>query len=193
MVQNFIVSVRPPGDLGRYTANQSMYFCMATHVLMMNLRGSSWDFIPDDLWRNIVKRFATKYCNGVSFDSVATADEITRLSVFSDHKPTHIGDASYTPISVPLSVKSPETYQHSVALFQFDEWIASLILEQPFNTWSAGNDGADADEIVFWSDERMKLHAIPYEGQAYFDNLTGDERQCLVEADRRIDRNLHAV
>lgn len=166
---------------------------MATHVLMMNIRVSSWDFIPDDMWHNILQRFAAKVCDGVSFDLVATAEDITRLSVFSDHAPAHIGHVSYTPISVPLSAKNPETYQHSVALFQFDEWIASLIVEQPLNTWGAGNDGADVDELVFWAGDRMKLQAIPYEGQVYFENLTRDERQCLIGADGRIEQNLHAV
>lgn len=181
------------GDHRRYTASQLKSCCMATHVLMMNLHGSSWDFIPDDMWRNILQRFAAKVCDGVSFDSAAAAEDITRFAVFSDHAPAHIGHASYTPTSVPLSAKNPETYQHPVALFEFNEWIASLILEQPLSTWGAGNDGADADELVFWAGDRMKLQAIPYEGQAYFDNLTGDERQCLIDADKRIERNLHAV
>ncbi len=74
---------------------------MATHVLMLNLRGSSWDFIPDDMWRNIVQRFAAKVCNRVSFESVTTAEDLKRLAVFSDHAPAHIGNATNNPLSVP--------------------------------------------------------------------------------------------
>ncbi|MEL7266187.1 MAG: hypothetical protein AAFN70_20720 [Planctomycetota bacterium] len=182
-----------PGDGRRYTADQVGNTSMPTHVLMMNLRGSSWDFIPDDLWSHIVQRFVAKTCDGVSFDSVTQASDISRLGVFADHVPEFVRHSTYRPTSIPASVPNPDKYEHSVAVFRFDEWIASLLLKQPVNSWCAGNDGTDADELVFWCGDRMKLLAVPYEGQAYFDNLTNEEKQLLLSSDPRIDANLHAV
>ena len=166
---------------------------MSSHVLIMNLRGSSWDFIPDDLWCNIIQRFATKTCDGVSFDSIANASDISRLSVFTDHMPEFVRHSTYRPTSIPVSTPNPDEYEHSVAVFRFDDWIASLILKQSVNSWSTGNDGANADELVFWCGDRMKLLAVPYEGQAYFDNLTTHEKRLLLDSDPRINANLHAV
>lgn len=166
---------------------------MATHALIMNARGSTWDYIPDDMWCNILNRFAAKVCDGVSFHSVATAADVSRLAVFDDHTPAYVRQASYKPASIPPSVPNPDDYQHPVAVFRFDEWIASLILQEPLNNWCVTNDRADSDELIFWTGDRMKLQAIPYEGQAYFDNLTSDELQCLILADTRIESNLGAV
>ena len=166
---------------------------MATHVLMMNLRGSSWDFIPDELWRHILTRFLPACCDAVSFDTVAIEADIGRFDVFSEHTPAYIGQASYHPHSVPASAPDPESYTDTVAQFQFDKWIASLIAQQPFNTWDVDNDGADADELLFWAGDNLKLQAIPYEGQAYFDNLTHGELQLLISVDKRIQPNLRVV
>ena len=166
---------------------------MGTHVLMMNLRGSSWDLIPDVMWRNIVQRFAAVVCDAISFDTVAAAEDISRLEVFTDHAPVYIENASYRRIAIPFGVTDRETYQHAVAKFHFDEWIASLLIQQPINTWAAGNDGADADELVFWRGGTLKVQAVPYEGHIYFDNLSGDEKRHLTNADKRIESNLHAL
>jgi hypothetical protein len=166
---------------------------MGTHVLIMSLRGSSWDFIPDEVWHHVLMRFATKVCDGISFDSVTSAEDVTRLAVFAYHAPEYLGQTSYRPLSIPASNPNPESYERAVALFRFDERIASLIDQQPFNSWGSGNEGADADELVFWASRRMKLHAIPYEGQIYFDDLTSDERQRLIAADERIGMHLYEV
>jgi hypothetical protein len=166
---------------------------MGTDVLMVSLRGTAWDFIPDDLWHHILLRFAPAACDGVSFDSIACAEDIARLSVFADHVPKYLGQISYRPYSIPASVTAPESHERTVALFRFDEWIASLIDQQPFNSWGAGHEGADVDELVFWANRCRKLHAVPHEGQIYFDRLTPDERRCLVGADERIESNLYKV
>ena len=166
---------------------------MTTHVLMKYLRGSSWEYIPDDMWRNTLNRFATKFCDSVSFDCFTTPDDIGNLTVFADHCLAYIGQSFYKPTSIPISVADPDTYLHDVALFHFDEWIASLILQQPLNNWHTENEGTHADEMVLWAGDRMKLHAIPYEGKAYFDDWTANELQCLMDADGRIERNLYAV
>jgi hypothetical protein len=92
---------------------------------------------------------------------------------------------------VPLTVKSPDSYRHTVALFSFDAWIASLIDQQPFNAWNIGNGDAPVDELLFWAGDHMRIHAIPYEGQIYFDNLTPEEFQLLIMADKRIQSNLY--
>lgn len=164
---------------------------MGTQLLVMNLRGSSWDYIPDDMWRNIIERFAAKICNRISFDSVASAECISRLSVFADHSPVYVGQTSYCPNSIPFA--TPDAYRHDVAMFQFDEWVASLIVQHPLNSWHASNDGADVDELVFWDGDEIKLQAIPYEGHAYFFDLSQDERRRLINADTRIESNLFAV
>jgi len=166
---------------------------MGTQLLVMNLRGSSWDYIPDDMWRNIIQRFAAKICNRVSFDSVASAECISRLSVFADHSPAYVGQTSYRPNSIPPSAADLDTYLHDVAMFQFDEWVASLLVQRPLNSWHASNDGADVDELVFWDGDEIKLQAIPWEGHAYFFDLTQDERRRLIDADTRIEANLFAV
>ncbi len=65
--------------------------------------------------------------------------------------------------------------------------------ETDFNEWSIGNNGSDADEIVFWQRRMVKLHAIPYEGQIYFHDLTAAERQRLLSSDNAINQHLYAV
>lgn len=166
---------------------------MGTQLLVMNLRGSSWDYIPDDMWQNIVQRFAAKVCDRVSFDSVASPEDLSRLSVFADHSPAYFGQTSYQPNSIPLSAGDLDSYRQDVATFQFDEWVASLIVQRPLNSWNAANEGADVDELVFWDGDDIKLQAIPYEGHAYFFDLTQDERRRLIECDGRIESNLFAV
>ncbi|PHS14492.1 MAG: hypothetical protein COA78_05705 [Blastopirellula sp.] len=159
---------------------------------MMNLRGSSWDFIPNDLWCHIVQRFAAKCCNAISFDTVSTSEDVEQLAVFSEHVPEFITQAYYTPALIPGNVREPDTYQQQISLFRFDNWIAYLILQDDFNAWSCGNEGS-ADELVFWSGERIKIHAVPCEGQVFFKNLTNEERRCLISVDARIGPNLYPL
>lgn len=165
---------------------------MPTEVLMMNLRGSSWDFVPHDLWSHIVQRFATDCCDAIGFDTISVPEDVGQLGVFLEHSPEFIKTANYKPALIPGNVRDPEAYRLQVSLFRFDKWIAHVMLQDQVNTWSRGNEGS-ADEIVFWSGETIKIHAVPCEGQIFFDNLTTDERRRLVSVDPRIGPNLYAV
>ena len=165
---------------------------MSVHVLMVNPRGSSWDFIPNEMWRSILFRFAVPTCDGVSFDSVTAQSGIQRFNAFTDHQPAFVRNDEYRPYSYPVDADT-ETYRKSVAVFQFDRWTAELMSHTDFNAWNVGNVGSDADEIVFWVGLVVKLHAIPYEGQAYFHDLTATERELLLTADTSITQHLHAV
>lgn len=158
---------------------------MSAHKLIVNLRGSSWDFIPDQMWTSILFRFAVPSCNGVSFDCVTTPDLISSLDAFEEHQPEFLRCDEYRPFDFP--------YRQPVAVFGFDQWIAQLIARTDFNSWNAANDGSNADELIFWSGSGVKLHAIPYEGQMYFYDLTAVERQRLLECDIAIAKNLYVV
>ena len=165
---------------------------MATLRLMINVRGTSWDFIPNEMWRSILFRFAVPSCDGIAFDCVGPTDDISVLDVFADHQPAFIRADDYCPYDCPMG-SAPETYRKPVAVFEFDRWIAELISGTDFNFWNAGNNGSNADELVFWSGSAVKLHAIPYEGQAFFQDLTTVERQRLVDCDSEIEKHLYAV
>lgn len=165
---------------------------MAAHKLIVNLRGSSWDFIPNQMWTSILFRFAVPSCDGVSFDCVATPDQISSLDAFDEYQPTFLRCDAYRPFDCPLE-SDPQTYRQPVAVFGFDQWIAQLIGRTDFNAWNAANEGSNADELVFWSGSSVKLHAIPYEGQMYFQDLTPEERKRLLECDGEIAKHLYVV
>jgi len=165
---------------------------MPTDVLMMNLRGSSWDFIPNDLWGHVVQRFAAECCDAISFDTVVAAEDVSQLAIFFEYSPQFIGQTYFQPALIPGTVRNPDTYKQAISLFRFDKWIARLLLQEGVNAWSRGNEGS-ADELVFWSGENIKIHAVPCEGQIFFDNLTNDERRYVTAVDPRIRPNLYAV
>ena len=106
--------------------------------------------------------------------------------------PKHIGDHEFKPNSIPGDTADPENYRQPVAVFEFDEWIAALMLKEPLNRWCCSNDGIHADELLFWSKGIAKLHAIPWEGLAYFDQLTLEELRLLKDSDGRIQEHLYS-
>ncbi len=166
---------------------------MTVHMLMVNARGTSWDYIPNELWRSILFRFAVPSCNGISFETIQNPGDVGRLEAFSEHKPHYLRNDQFKPYSCPMDCHDPESHMLNVAVFEFSEWIARLISQTDFNAWHASNAGSDVDELVFWNDSDIKLHAIPYEGQAYFHNLTGTEKRLLIDSDARVESNLYAV
>lgn len=165
---------------------------MAAHKLIVDLRGSCWDLIPNQMWTSILFRFAVPSCNGVSFDCVATPNQISSLDAFEEHQPDFLRCDEYRPFDFPIE-SDLQTYRQPVAVFGFDQWIAQLIARTDFNAWNAANDGSNADELVFWSGSGVKLHAIPYEGQMYFYELTAVERKRLIECDTEIAKHLYVV
>ena len=165
---------------------------MAAHKLIINLRGYTWDFIPNQMWTSILFRFAVPSCDGVSFDCIATPDQISSLDAFAEHQPEFLRSDKYRPFDCPMN-SDPQAYRRPVAVFDFDLWIAQLISHTDFNAWNAANDGSNADELMFWSGLAVKLHAIPYEGQAYFHDLTAVERKRLLECDTEIEKHLYVV
>lgn len=165
---------------------------MPIHQLIVNLCGSSWGFMPNEMWRSILFRFAVPSCDGVSFDCVSTPDQISSLDAFEEHQPQFLRCDKYRPFDFPVE-SDPQTFRRLVAVFSFNRWIAQLIAVTDFNTWSAANNGSNADELVFWSGSSVKLQAIPYEGQIYFHDLTTEERDLLLECDAEIERHLYVV
>ena len=165
---------------------------MGDYQLIMNLRGRSWDFIPDDLWTHLVRGFLVPHCDAFSMNILAEPDDIHPLEVFADVKPAFCGHRTYGPYDVPVTVRDPDGYKATVAAFQFDSWIAEALLKQPFNTWNVSNEGSEADELMFWQGDSEKVLAVPYEGQIFFYDLNADERASLLKVDPRIPPNLHS-
>ena len=152
-------------------------------------RGSSWSGMDHHLWCDLVRRFVTNYCDAISFDCVATADQITDLSVFEEHQPAYVKLAEYCPNSIPMTA-DPETFTLQVAKFSFDTWIASLLLEEDFGYWHVSNLGSHADEILFWRGERLFVHVIPWEGIVYFNGITLEQLKELKSVSEDIGPNL---
>jgi len=147
-----------------------MEYSAGDFQLIFDLRGGNWSMVPDYVWRSILLRFASKICSEVSFDCVTFPDEIQKLTVFNEHS----------------------RYRVAVSKFEFNEWIASLILQEPLNRWCCSNDGIHADELLFWTDGKIKLHAIPWEGIAYFNSLTLEELQLLKRCDSELQHHLYS-
>ena len=166
---------------------------MSTDLLIMNLRGSSWDYIPDDLWEYIVRGFVSKNCDSFSMDCLSSKEDIIKVEPFIDFQPVCIGVKYYGPYSIPSEVKDPQSYRHSLPAFEFNEYIAQLLLKVPFGYWNVENEDTPADELIFWRDDQEKVLAIPYEGMIYFYELTIEERDQLVRIDPRIKTNLRSV
>lgn len=165
---------------------------MPIHRLIVNLHGSTWGFIPNEMWGSILFRFAVPSCDGVSFDCVPTPDQISSLDAFEEYQPQFLRCDAYRPFDFPLE-PDPKTFRRPLAVFGFNSWIAQLIAVTDFNTWNAANDGSNADELVFWSGFSVKLHAIPYEGHMYFHNLTNEERNLLLACDTEIAKHQYLV
>lgn len=164
---------------------------MTSDKLIFNLGDSSWGFIPDDVWMSILQRFITETCDGVAFDTITTPEDISRLEIFYDHSPLYLRQDRYKPYSCPPSVKNGNEYQHEVAVFQFDTWIASLMFACHFNSWSVDQEGSAVDEMTFWTGSQIRIQAVPYEGQVFFHDLTDSERRLLFDCDKRIKPNLY--
>ena len=152
----------------------------------------TWGGVSDHLWRDIVQRFAVKYCNAISFDCIATAGEVTELTVFSDHQPSYIDNAEYQPNSIPMTAIDSAKFTNTVARFTFDNWIASLLITEPFSNWHCSNDGCHADEIVLWRGNLLAVHAIPWEGIVYFNSLTLEQLRSLKTVSPEIGPNLYS-
>lgn len=115
------------------------------------------------------------------------------IKPFIDFQPEYIGVKHYGPYSISSEVKDPKNYRHSLPTFEFNEYIAQLLLEVPFGYWHVGNEDTPADELIFWKNDQEKVLAIPYEGMIYFYELTVEERDQLVGIDPRIKTNLRNV
>jgi len=167
-------------------------YSVGNFQLIYNLRGGRWSKIPDHVWRNVLCRFAVAVCDEVSFDCVSSVDNIRSLKVFDEYAPEYVGDGEFQPNSIPADTPDPIQYRQTVAKFEFNEWVAKLILQEPLNRWCCSNEGIHADEILFWSNGKVKLHAIPWEGVACFDDMTIDEIQLLKACDAQLQEHLYS-
>ncbi len=64
---------------------------MFTAMLQMNLRGDSWDFLPQDLWVAILDRFVAMNCSSIGFSGIEIAADVSKIQCFSDWQPSYLG------------------------------------------------------------------------------------------------------
>ncbi|MBV1909346.1 MAG: hypothetical protein KUG78_08485 [Kangiellaceae bacterium] len=169
---------------------------MNKELLIINLKESgsnapSWDFMPNDLWEYIVRNFLIDTCDSFSLDCVTGKGEIGAVSPFSDYQPQYLSQNKYSPFSIPSHVKDPKNYLLEQPAFEFNGYVANLMLQVEFGCWCVSNEDTPADELVFWQGGQEKVLAVPYEGMIFFSNLTADERANLLSVDQRIKANLH--
>ena len=158
---------------------------MLTHTLVLNLRGSTWDMIPHDLWRSFMHRFAAEHCDGIAFDNVS---DPALLSSFTDHQPQRID--GFNPKPDPDNEITDS--QQELSVFVFDSWVARLISDDANGIPVYGEDQLPVDNIYLWRDETLVVHAEICESHLYFYSLTSAMRSDLIKVDNRISDSLYA-
>ena len=158
---------------------------MLTQTLVVNLRGTSWDMVPHDLWSALLRRFAVRYCNGISFDDMS---DLSTLSSFVDSQPAPIRD--FVPKSEPDNdITAPDSVRH---VFAFDSWVAHLMASDRGGMYVIGDGNLPIDNVYLWRDDALLIHSDIQESHIYFYSLTAEMRSDLLSVDDRIRPNLYA-
>ncbi len=159
---------------------------MSDYILIMKLRGNSWDFIPHLTWQSILHRFILPTCDGFSLDTVTSSAELAKLSAFEDYRPRLLLTERYLPYR-----HTDVSHHGTVAVFELDHWAAQCICSVDFNVWNLANESSCADELLFWNQSQLKVQAIPYDGRIEFKGLSPSELKQLQDCERGISQHLY--
>jgi len=155
-----------------------------------NDANKSWGFIPDDLWQNILSKFAIQYANRIAFSRLEHAESIEPSEILQDWQPKHIVPCQLT-FSWVNKLGQPLRQSHNLSLFEYTEELNDQLLNVPFSAWSVTSDTLPVDELLFFRDNKLLLHTIHYENWITFYGLTENQLKTLHAADKRISVNLY--
>lgn len=142
----------------------------------------SWQNIPPNTWRNILRRLDVLGVNGCGFQNVTKGKEGRPLKLFNGQMRV-LAHATYAPYH--------ELSSQSVSVFELTDELLAFLLDIPFDDWTRTNDDFPYDEVVFFSGNNARIQAVPYENIVMFYALSDLELRSLVSSIRELRGNLY--
>jgi hypothetical protein len=164
---------------------------MSSHVLQIdrNVQEMSWGFIPDSLWKTILRKFAKHKANEIGFAGITDIKGISRIVGFRDTQPEIKYKCELQTVNSNHS-NSSAVESHQLAVLPYTSDVAEVVESADFAEWSATDDDYPVDYIYFLHDQQVVLKAIPYESTIVF-NVDDSDFQELIKLDNLIKDNIH--
>jgi hypothetical protein len=143
----------------------------------------SWGNIPDDLWSALVSNVSQFGVTGLGLQDVLDTSSLQSFPPFSDLSPTQQGKRRYFPYHLESSSE--------IMSFAFDDAIKKAVLSEDFDQWNRGNDDLPVDEIIFFSHDIAKIHAIHYENIIKLNHFSHEELQVLRRIHPAIESSMY--
>jgi len=164
---------------------------MSSYVLQIdrNVQEMSWGFIPDSLWKTILRKFAKHKANEIGFAGITDIKDISRIVGFRDTQPEIKYKCKVKTVN-PNHSNSDAVESHQMAVFPYTSDVAEVVESADFGEWNATDNDYPVDYIYFLYNQRIVIKAIPYESTIVFD-VDDSGFQELIRLDNMIKDNIH--
>lgn len=155
-------------------------------IINKNDENMSWDFIPDSLWKTILRDFVSKNVDGVGFGGITSQADIQKIAGFEVDLPFKC--KVHTTFYNKTNQKLEQSFELTVVAYTSK--LSDRIESVPFNQWDAVNEEYPVDHLFFFSGTTLILEAIPYESTIVF-HLDEAQHNQLIKLDPLMENNLY--
>jgi hypothetical protein len=142
-------------------------------VYIPHLEGLETDTSVTAFWRHIIADFADGVCDGIGFQDVHDAEQLSRVECFSDWQPKVTGRATCV-VERDTPSSGRKSYEASFALFELNDEALERVQRPMFHFWAITNSNYPVDRLYFFARDRVIINAQPYEEVILLCNLTKD-------------------